>query len=119
MSEIFLNEFDFNFNCKLKNVLQIAFNVIFHKKHILKNKNHKKYNLKSISSNKSKNFKFKNYTNFFCKIHFQNKTELKKYYDIDLKLFLISIKTIRNHYFVFKMHKMKNDQQIQYKRIDD
>ena len=118
LSKIFLNDFNFSFNCESKNVLQIAFNVVFHKKHILKNKNHKKYNLKSISSNESKNFKFKNYTNFFCKTHLQSEIELKTCYDTNSKSFLISMKTIRNHYSIIKMHKMKNDQQIRCRRID-
>ena len=115
LAKIFLNESKFSFNCKLKNILQITFNFVFNKKH----KNRKKHNLKSISSNKSKNFKLKNYTNFFCRTHLQKKMKLKICYDTKSKSSLISIKTVRDHYFTIKMHKIKNDQQIQCKKVDD
>ena len=98
---------------------QITFNSVFSKKHDLKNKNHKKYILKSILSNESKDFKFKDYTSLFCRIHFQNEIELKTCYDTDLRSFLILMKTIRNHYSTIKMHKMKNGQRIQCREIDD
>ena len=113
--KFFLNESEPNFNCELKNIFQITFNIIFNKKH----KNRKKYNLKLILLDKSKSFKFKNYTNFFCRTHFQRKMKLKICYNTKSKSSLISMKTVQNHYFTIKMHKIKNDQRIRCKKIDD
>ena len=66
----------------------------------------------------SHELKFRNYTSLFCKTHLSDEIELKTCYDTKSEFSLIAMKTIRKHYVILKMFKMKNDQRIRCQKIE-